>query len=120
MQIFALAHLLLLFNSLHPCNIANDGITTIRQSWRIWVLPFLQVFPRKYCDIWYCNHPFHRTFSGVVPTMDFVETASSNASSEDALFDESPKQHSLDGFYPSHDMVSCHSSCYLDSYCLCA
>lgn len=60
-------------------------------------------------------------FSGVVPTMDFVETASSNASSEDlALLDESPKQHSLDGFYPSHDTVSCHSCCYLDSHCLCA
>ena len=53
--------------------------------------------------------------------MDIVETASSNASSEDmALFDESPKRHSLDGFYPSHDMVSCHSFCHLDSHCLCA
>ncbi len=39
--------------------------------------------------------------------MDIVETASSNASSEDMLlFDESPKRHKhLDGFYPSHDMV---------------
>ena len=45
--------------------------------------------------------------AGVVPTMDVVETASSNASSEDMmLFDESPKRHKpLDGFYPSHDMV---------------
>ena len=39
--------------------------------------------------------------------MDIVETASSNASSEDMmLFNESPKRHKhLDGFYPSHDMV---------------
>ncbi|CAL5224442.1 g7128 [Coccomyxa viridis] len=45
---------------------------------------------------------------GVVPSMDIVETASSNASSEDMLlFDESPKRHKhLDGFYPSHDMVT--------------
>ncbi len=45
--------------------------------------------------------------AGVVPSMDIVETASSNASSEDMLlFDESPKRHKhLDGFYPSHDTV---------------
>ena len=39
--------------------------------------------------------------------MDMVETASSNASTEDMLlFDEAPTRHKqLDGFYPSHDTV---------------
>lgn len=45
--------------------------------------------------------------TGVVPTMDVGETASSNASCEDlAVFDESTKRDKgLDGFYPSHDTV---------------
>ena len=55
--------------------------------------------------------------AGVVPTMDIVETASSNASSEDALlFDESTKRHNnLDSFYPSHDMVQPPRSALLTS-----
>ena len=47
--------------------------------------------------------------AGVVPTMDVVETASSNASSEDlAMFDDSPKGAKLDGLWSSHDAVSQH------------
>ena len=42
--------------------------------------------------------------------MDVVETASSNASSEDlAAFDESPKRAELDGLWSSHDAVSLHA-----------
>ena len=42
--------------------------------------------------------------------MDVVETASSNASSEDlAAFDESPKRAELDDLWASHDTVSQHS-----------
>ncbi len=48
--------------------------------------------------------------AGVVPTMDVVETASSNASSEDlARFEEAPKGAKLDGLWSSHDAVSLHS-----------
>ena len=40
--------------------------------------------------------------------MDVVETASSNASSEDlAMYDESPKGAKLDGLWSPHDAVIC-------------